>query len=52
MAVIAAFGIALTVRDGLLMLIAFLGSGAAFYVVVSKVLLGGGGGAASGGGMF
>ena len=52
MAVIAAFGIALTVRDGLLMLIAFLGSGAAFYVVVSKVLLGGGGGAARGGGMF
>ena len=49
MAVIAAFGIALTVRDGLLMLIAFLGSGAAFYVVVTKVLLGGGGGAASGG---
>lgn len=54
MAVIAAFGIALTVRDGLLMLVAFLGSGAAFYVLVTQVLLssGGGGGGGSGGGMF
>tara|TARA_B100000678_G_C18146399_1_gene476976 strand:+ start:311 stop:934 length:624 start_codon:yes stop_codon:yes gene_type:complete len=49
MAVIAAFGIALTVRDGLLMLIAFLGSGAAFYVLVTQVLMGGGGGGGSGG---
>ena len=49
MAVIAAFGIALTVRDGLLMLIAFLGSGAAFYVLVTQVLLGSSGGGGSGG---
>ena len=51
MAVIAAFGIALTVRDGLLMLVAFLGSGAAFYILVTQVLLGSSGGG-SGGGMF
>ncbi|MBB3034312.1 exopolysaccharide biosynthesis protein [Alteriqipengyuania lutimaris] len=50
MAVIAAFGIALTVRDGLLMLVAFLGSGVAFYILVTQVLLGSGGG--GGGGMF
>ena len=49
MAVIAAFGIALTVRDGLLMLLAFLGSGAAFYVLVTQVLLGSGGSGGSGG---
>lgn len=49
MAVIAAFGIALIVRDGLLMLIAFLGSGAAFYLVITQVLLGSGGGGRSGG---
>ena len=49
MAVIAAFGIALTVRDGLLMLVAFLGSGAAFYILVTQVLMGGGGGGGSGG---
>lgn len=50
MAVIAAFGIALTVRDGLLMLLAFLGSGVAFYMLVTQVLIGGGGGGS--GGMF
>lgn len=50
MAVIAAFGIALTVRDGLLMLVAFLGSGVAFYILVTQVLLGSGGGGS--GGMF
>ncbi len=50
MAVIAAFGIALTVRDGLLMLAAFLGSGVAFYILVTQVLLSGGGGGS--GGMF
>ena len=49
MAVIAAFGIALIVRDGLLMLVAFLGSGAAFYVLVTQVLLGSGGSGGSGG---
>ena len=49
MAVIAAFGIALTVRDGLLMLLAFLGSGAAFYVLITQVLLGSGGSGGSGG---
>ena len=52
MAVIAAFGIALTVRDGLLMLIAFLGSGAAFYLLVTQVLMGGGGSGGGGGGLF
>ena len=54
MAVIAAFGIALTVRDGLLMLIAFLGSGAAFYVLITKVVLGTlmGDGSGGGGGMI
>ena len=51
MAVIAAFGIALTVRDGLLMLLAFLGSGAAFYVLVTQVLLSSGG-SGGGGGVF
>lgn len=50
MAVIAAFGIALTVRDGVLMLIAFLGSGVAFYILVTQVLLGSSGGGS--GGMF
>tara|TARA_B100001179_G_scaffold232921_1_gene227893 strand:+ start:3884 stop:4507 length:624 start_codon:yes stop_codon:yes gene_type:complete len=49
MAVIAAFGIALTVRDGLLMLIAFLGSGVAFYMLVTQVIMGGSGGGGSGG---
>jgi len=52
MAVIGAFGIALTVRDGLLMLIAFLGSGAAFYVLVTQVLLSSGSGGGGSGGMF
>ena len=52
MAVIAAFGIALTVRDGLLMLVAFLGSGAAFYMLVTQVLLSSGGGGGGSGGMF
>ena len=50
MAVIAAFGIALTVRDGLLMLIAFLGSGAAFYVLITQVMMGSGGSGAGGSG--
>ena len=49
MAVIAAFGIALTVRDGLLMLIGFLGSGVAFYILITQVVLGGGGSGGSGG---
>ena len=49
MAVIAAFGIALTVRDGLLMLAAFLGSGVAFYILITQVLMGGSGGGGSGG---
>jgi hypothetical protein len=44
MAVIAAFGIALLVRDGLIMLLAFLGSGAVVYVVLTQVVLGSGGG--------
>ncbi len=44
MAAIGAFGIALTVRDGLLMLIAFAASAAAAYLVIANVLLGGGGG--------
>ena len=52
MAVIAAFGIALTVRDGLLMLVAFLGSGGAFYVFVTKVLLGSSGSGGGSGGLF
>ncbi|NCP19565.1 MAG: exopolysaccharide biosynthesis protein [Erythrobacter sp.] len=52
MAVIAAFGIALTVRDGLLMLVAFLGSGGAFYLLVTQVLMGGGGSGGGSGGMF
>lgn len=56
MAVIAAFGIALTVRDGLLMLLAFLGSGVAFYLLVTQVvlgmLMGGSGGEGGGGGMI
>ena len=55
MGVIAAFGIALTVRDGLLMLIGFLGSGAALYVLITKVVMGmllGGGSGGGSGGMF
>jgi hypothetical protein len=44
MAAIAAFGIALLVRDGLIMLLAFLGSGAVAYVVLTQVVLGSGGG--------
>ena len=52
MAVIAAFGVALIVRDGLLMLVAFLGSGFAFYILLTQVVLGGGGSGGSGGGMF
>ncbi len=44
MAVIATFGIALLVRDGLIMLLAFLGSGAVVYVVLTQVVLGPGGG--------
>ena len=40
MAVIAAFGIALLMRDGLIMLLAFLGSGAVVYVVLTQVVLG------------
>ena len=54
MAVIAAFGIALTVRDGLLMLIGFMGSAAAFYVLITKVVFGMliGGGSGGSGGMF
>lgn len=42
MAAIAAFGIALLVRDGLIMLLAFLGSGAVAYVVLTQVVLGSG----------
>ncbi|MEL7690075.1 exopolysaccharide biosynthesis protein [Citromicrobium bathyomarinum] len=54
MGVIAAFGIALTVRDGLLMLIGFLGSGAALYVLITKVVFGMlmGGSSGGSGGMF
>ena len=55
MGVIAAFGIALTVRDGLLMLVGFLGSGAALYVLITKVVMGmllGGGSGGGSGGMF
>ena len=54
MGVIAAFGIALTVRDGLLMLIGFLGSGAALFVLITKVLFGMlmGGSSGGSGGMF
>ncbi|GAB5348709.1 exopolysaccharide biosynthesis protein [Alteriqipengyuania sp. 357] len=55
MAVIGAFGIALTVRDGLLMLVAFIGSGAAFYILITKVVLGmlmGDGSGGGSGGMF
>ena len=55
MGVIAAFGIALTVRDGLLMLIGFLGSGAALYVLITKVVMGmlvSGGSGGGSGGMF
>ena len=54
MAVIAAFGIALTVRDGLLMLVAFIGSGVAFYILISQVVIGMlmGGGSGGSGGMF
>ena len=54
MGVIAAFGIALTVRDGLLMLVGFLGSGAALYVLITKVVFGMlmGGSSGGSGGMF
>ena len=39
MAAIAAFGVALLVRDGLIMLLAFLGSGAVVYVVLTQTVL-------------
>lgn len=44
MAVVAAFGVAMIARDGLLMLIAFAGSAGAFYLLFTQVVLGGSGG--------
>jgi hypothetical protein len=44
MAVVAAFGVAMIARDGLLMLVAFAGSAAAFYLLFTQVILGGSGG--------